>query len=94
MSSQSSPIRHESVIVLNLETGVEKVYVGITPEQAVVAAYESETQKNRATWSYDQSKAIKSKSGKTVICGDWCAFIRDKGKQPISLSKSGIVLAA
>lgn len=63
MSSQSSPIRNQSVIVLNLETGVEMVYVGITPEQAVVAAYESETQKNRATWSYDCWRALNSDPG-------------------------------
>lgn len=90
---KTSP-KGDTVIVLNLETGVEMLYVGLTPEQAVVAAYESETRKNRATWTYDPSKATKTQSGNTVICGDWCAFIRDKGTPPINLSKSGIVLAA
>ena len=45
----------KSVIVVNLETGVEMLFVGISPEAAVVAAYESETRKNRATWTYDPS---------------------------------------
>lgn len=89
---KSSP-KSDTVIVVNLETGVEMLFVGISPEAAVVAAYESETRKNRATWTYDPSKATKSKTGNTVICGDWCAFIRDKGTPPVQLSKSGIVLA-
>lgn len=94
MKNPSPSPSGDSVIVLNLETGVEMVYVGITPEEAVVAAYELYTRKNGNTFTYDPSKATKSKSGKTVICGDWCAFLRDKGRKPMPIGSSGIVLAA
>ena len=62
-----------TVTVLNLVTEDELTYVGLTPAQAVVAAYELYARKNGNTWTYDASNATQSKSGRTVICGDWCA---------------------
>lgn len=62
------------VKVLNLATGMEIFFHGISPEKAVVCAYE-QSLSNWNTWSYDFSKAVISNSGKTVSCGDFCAII-------------------
>ena len=59
--------------VTNLSTGETMVY-SLSPEKAVVCAFEQETRKNNNTWEYDFTKARISASGKTVSCGDWCAM--------------------
>jgi hypothetical protein len=61
----------ERVTVRNLRTGAERVYVGFTPAQAVVAAYYQTETGNDNTWMYDWSKAKVTDSGKTVTCGEW-----------------------
>jgi hypothetical protein len=63
------------VTTMNLSTGAERVYVGLTPAQAVVAAYYQAEIGNFNTWNYDWSKAKVSDSGKTVACGDWTAVL-------------------
>lgn len=64
------------VIVTNLSTCVEMVFVGITPEQAVVAAWEQQEHNNYNTWEYADSKApiVRGKHG--VAAGDWCAVVK------------------
>jgi hypothetical protein len=59
------------VTVRNLRTGAERVYVGFTPAQAVVAAYYQTETGNDNTYMYDWSKAKVTDSGKTVVCGEW-----------------------
>jgi len=58
--------------VINLKTGEEQIF-SCPANEAVVCAFEQE-RKNWNTWDYDYSKATISKSGKTVICGDWTAI--------------------
>ena len=60
------------VTVTNSRTGEEHVF-SCPANEAVVCAFEQE-RKNYNTWDYDYSKAIVSKSGKTVACGDWMAL--------------------
>jgi hypothetical protein len=66
----------EKVYVLNLETGEERIYVGITPEQAVVAAYE-QSRGNFSTWTYPSPEEHPHlrRGQKTVACGDWTAAL-------------------
>lgn len=61
------------VTVVNLSTGAERVYMGLTPAQAVVAAHEQADRGNFNTWNYDWTKAKVSDSRETVACGDWTA---------------------
>lgn len=68
----------EMTTVRNLATLKEMVF-SLPPEKAVVAAFEY-SRGNRNTWAYDFTKAQISKSGKTVICGDWCANMNQKVK--------------
>jgi len=63
------------VTVINLSTGREITYVGISPAKAVVCAYEQFTKGNFNTADYDFNQAVVSHSGKTVACGDFCAII-------------------
>jgi hypothetical protein len=65
-----------TVVVTNLRTGDQSIYVGIAPEKAVVCAdYQSGGDFN--TWAYDFSRAEFGPSGRTVFCGDQAA-IREK----------------
>lgn len=69
-----------SVLVVNLLTDEEQTYMGITPVQAVVAAYAHEHGCNN-TWEYDRladeyhRKHILGGGHKTVWCGNWAARI-------------------
>jgi hypothetical protein len=66
-------MKTDGVTVRNLSTGEEHDYT-CPANEAVVCAFE-QARKNYSTWDYDYSKAIVSKSGKTVSCGDWVALL-------------------
>lgn len=57
---------------VNLATG-ERLWYSLPPEKAVVCAHEY-SRGNKNTWAYDFTKAQRSTSGKTWICGDWAAL--------------------
>lgn len=63
------------VKVMDLSTGETILFFGISPEKAVVCAFE-QSKHNHNTWDYDYSQAKISDSGKTVSCGDFCAIIK------------------
>ena len=58
--------------VYNLRNG-EQLYYMLPPERAVVCAFNQDRGRNN-TWTYDFSIYKKSKSGKTVFCGDFTAL--------------------
>lgn len=58
--------------VMNMNTGDTATY-SCSPSEAVVSAYES-SRGNKNTLTYDSSKAVVSKSGKTVSCGEFTAL--------------------
>lgn len=64
------------VKVLNLATGNTTEFVGISPKEAVNAAYEL-NKGNHNTWTYGATlnKVITSKSGATVSRGDFAALL-------------------
>lgn len=68
-----------NVTVHNLSTGQQLTYEAetMTPARAVVCAYEQYTRRNNNT-DYDWNQAVVSRSGQTVMCGDWCALTRPK----------------
>jgi hypothetical protein len=77
LSDAHTPLLHPaatSIMVLNLSTGKERHYVGLTPAQAVVTAAEQEAGNYDAT-KYDYSRAKLSPSGGTVAYGDWTAIV-------------------
>jgi hypothetical protein len=67
----------KKVYVLNLSTGEERFYLGLTPEQAVIAAYEQSQKHNYSTWTYPSPEKHPHfrKGEKTVACGDWTAAL-------------------
>ena len=62
--------------VFNLRTNEERVYSGISAEQAVIAAYAQE-RKDLDTPNYNRYRKLVEIGKVTVACGDWCCF-RDK----------------
>lgn len=60
-------------MVLNLETGEELWFRSCSPEEAVVCAYNQSRHHNNR--SYDYRMAKKSKTGKTVSCGNFAAVV-------------------
>ena len=89
-SDAHTPLLHPtptSVLVLNLSTGKERHYVGLTPAQAVVTAAEQEAGHYEAA-RYDYSRANLSPSGGTVAYGDWTAMVsKDAVLRQIRASK-------
>lgn len=64
------------VKVLNLNTGEYLYYSGITPEDAVRAAF-AQSLKDWSTWTYrDKYKFRRSPSKMTVSCGDFTAMTK------------------
>jgi len=65
------------VTVVNLATGDELIYTGLTPQAAVTAAAEAAAG-NHNTWTYAECEhlATVSISGQTVSRGDFAALIR------------------
>lgn len=61
------------ITIFNLATGETRDY-SCPANEAVVCAYEQE-RKNWSTWQYDYSKAVISKSKKTISCGNWAAIL-------------------
>lgn len=65
------------VDVLDLSTGNEFTYVGITPEKAVVACFEQQVRQNYNTWDYPSfdkhPNAVRGSA--TVACGDFTAIL-------------------
>ena len=63
------------ITVRNLANDAELTYAGITPRQAVIAAYAKETANNGNTWEYEQRYGHLVKAGKrTLSIGDWCVI--------------------
>lgn len=89
-SDAHTPLLHPtatSIMVLNLSTGKERHYVGLTPAQAVVTAAEQEAG-NYDTAKYGYSKAKLSPGGGTVAYGDWTAIVsKDAVLRQIRASK-------
>ena len=63
-----------SVEVVNLLSGDSKIYAGLTPREAVIAAHAQE-RGDWATWDYRKKYDARVRMGhKTVACGDWTAM--------------------
>jgi len=58
---------------MNLRTGKEITFIGITPSEAVIAAHAQE-HGNWNTWEYTQDKYPVEFGEKSCICGDWCCL--------------------
>ncbi len=73
MSSVAKP---NTVEVHNLkDLGFRATYSGITPRQAVMAAYAQDL-KDLNTWDYERRYGHLTKTGMTTVrCGDFCALI-------------------
>jgi hypothetical protein len=63
-----------AVTVFNLATQEHRTYCGITPTQAVIAAYAQERH-DWNTWDYATCYGNLVETGEhTVLCGDWSAI--------------------
>ena len=62
-----------TVNVFNLSTQEERVYVGITAQEAVVAAY-AQDQGDLSTWRYKANYTEGIESDKVAAYGDWAAI--------------------
>ncbi len=72
MSSVAKPA---TVEVHNLKLDFRATYVGITPRQAVMAAY-AQDRKDFNTWDYERRYGHLIKTGMTTVrCGDFYALI-------------------
>jgi uncharacterized phage-like protein YoqJ len=58
------------IIVKKLGTRKTVSYVGITPRQAVIAAY-AQDKKDWNTWNYDKYQHIVQETDHIITCGDW-----------------------
>ncbi len=71
------------VDVVNLSTDVRMTFVGVTPRQAVMAAF-AQSHGDFNTWDYEKKYGPSVKEGKaTFSCGNWCAL-----KQPKTMAES------
>lgn len=60
--------------VFNLSNDEEREYIGITPREAVIAAY-AQSKGDWSTWQYEERYGKLVEQGKlSVACGDWCAL--------------------
>jgi hypothetical protein len=64
--------------VMNLATGQVAVYVGLTPKQAVIAAFEFFERGNKNTWQYPEDPQGIYESSVSVSRGNWCALKLDR----------------
>ena len=63
-----------SITVVNLSTGDERTYTGISASEAVIAAY-AQSRGDWSTWQYAEKYANMVTKGKvSVACGDWCTM--------------------
>lgn len=62
-----------SVRVHNLATNEHVIYVGITPREAVRAAYAQE-RNDWNTWDYAKYDRLVVEGQHAVACGDWAAL--------------------
>lgn len=60
------------ILVVNLLTGEEQIYIGASPKWAVICAY-AQSVGNFNTWEYDQYYDRIIEGEKTVACGDFSA---------------------
>lgn len=66
------------LFVLNLSTGSEHYYSGLTPRQAIIAAH-AQSLDDWNTWNYEMSYGHLvrvSRSGRTISCGDCCTILK------------------
>lgn len=62
---------------MNLATGEEVMYSGLTPVEAVIAAYAQE-KGDWNTWNYRRLYSHLVRTGRfSVGCGDWTALIEE-----------------
>lgn len=67
-----------TVRVLNLSTDAERIYEGIMPKEAVIAAFAQAERKDYNTWDYETRYTAQVLTGRfTYSLGDWCAFHTD-----------------
>lgn len=68
------------VVVHNLRTGSEVAqYVGLSAEEAVVAAYAQHERRDHATWQYrERYQHLVTRGRVSVSCGDYAALARDR----------------
>ena len=68
-------MNNKLTIVINLATGEELVY-SLPPYEAVVAAFEQQTNDNKATWTYCNpcDHPAFREGNVSVACGDWTAI--------------------
>ncbi len=63
-----------AISVFNLQSGEERVYVGISPDEAVIAAY-MDSIGNHNTWEYPKESFKLQYGSCSVACGDWAALL-------------------
>jgi len=64
-----------TVAVVNLATLSEKTYCGLSPREAVIAAY-AQDRGDWNTWGYSKRYGHLVRTGKvSVSCGDWAAIL-------------------
>ena len=64
-------------VVLDLRTGREFVYTGLSPQQAVLAAYALVAMRNGHSWEWQERYGHLLETGKhAVFCGDFGAVLR------------------
>lgn len=68
----AAPMRFPALRPFNLKTGqYGPVYVGLSPQEAVIAAYAQE-HGDYNTWEYfDKYKVLVERGKLTITCGDW-----------------------
>jgi hypothetical protein len=71
----------ESVEVFNMSNNDTRTYVGITPREAVIAAYAQE-HSDWNTWDYSKKEFPIEDGAVYICCGHWCASKVKYGRQP------------
>jgi hypothetical protein len=77
----------QKIVVINLATGEEQIYIGVSPKQAVICAY-AQSINNFNTWEYDQYYDRIVEGEKTVACGDFSAQKFDTDPASIPADKA------
>jgi hypothetical protein len=67
-------LEYRTVEVHNLRTDEVRVYTGLCPSEAVIAAYAQE-HGDWNTWNYGQHRYKPQFGKRTVSLGDWCALL-------------------
>ena len=75
------------ILVVNLLTQEEQIYIGASPKWAVMCAY-AQALGNFNTWEYDQYYDRVVEGEKTVACGDFVAEKFDTDPKPIPNGKA------